>query len=345
MERSGAASMKALIVNNLQSGLRDGSIFEFARKLAQDGDELIVRSTDGHTPVESLLAGAADCDLVVAAGGDGTIASVCYALRNTGIPILPFPAGTSNLMVTNLDQPEEPHALAEMARSGRYLDFDLGEIDFEGAGEGETPEGSATVDDTDEGGAAAKGAGARTVTKGFAVISGAGYDATIMENADRLKERLGPNAYLAAALTNPTPTVAHFTIELDGQTVELDGIAVLVLNFSKIYPDISITHANDARDGLLEIAVLKPHSAVELLPAFFAAFLDRTGGFPHRADAVETFRAKCARITAEPPLSLQYDGEAPGGKTPFSARVLPAATRLIVTEHEYRRLTGSTEGR
>jgi diacylglycerol kinase family enzyme len=339
MERPGAASMKALIVNNLQSGLRDGSIFEFTRKLAQDGDEMIVRSTDGHTPVESLLAGAADCDLVVAAGGDGTIASVCYALRNTGIPILPFPAGTSNLMVTNLDQPEEPHALAEMARSGRYLDFDLGEIDFESATEGDTGEEGAG------GGATGGGTGARTVTKGFAVISGAGYDATIMENADRLKERLGPNAYLAAALTNPTPTVAHFTIELDGQTVELDGIAVLVLNFSKIYPDISITHANDARDGLLEIAVLKPHSAVELLPAFFAAFLDRTGGFPHRADAVETFRAKSAHITAEPPLSLQYDGEAPGGKTPFSARVLPAATRLIVTEHEYRRLTGDAEER
>jgi diacylglycerol kinase family enzyme len=140
-------------------------------------------------------------------------------------------------------------------------------------------------------------------------------------------------------MTNPNPTVAHFTIHLDDETVETDGIAVLVLNFAKIYPDISITHGNDARDGLLEIAVLKPHTAVELLPAFFAAFLDRTGSFPDRADAVETFRSRNVRVESIPPLHLQYDGEAPGSRTPFTVHVLPGATRLIVTEQEYRRLT------
>jgi diacylglycerol kinase family enzyme len=305
--------MKTLIINNLQSGLRDGSIFEFVRKLAHDGDELIIRCTDGHTPVESLLKGSETCDLVVAAGGDGTIAAVCYALRFTGLPVLPFPAGTGNLLAINLDQPEEPYALADMARACRALDFDLGEISFEADG--------------------------RMVTKGFIVIGGAGYDATIMENSERLKEVLGPSAYIAAAIANPSPTVARFTIELDDQTVETDGIAVLILNFAKIYPDISITHANDARDGLLEIAVVKPHTTVELLPAFLAAFLDRAGGFPHRADAITTFRSKHVRVESDPPLNLQYDGEAPGFKTPLRARILPGATRLVVTEQEYLRLT------
>jgi diacylglycerol kinase family enzyme len=305
--------MKTLIINNLQSGLRDGSIFEFVRKLAQDGDEIIIRCTDGHTPIESLLEGSATCDLVVAAGGDGTIASVCYALRSTGLPILPFPAGTGNLLATNLDQPEEPYALADMARARRALDFDLGEFSFES--------------DQD------------LVTKGFIIIGGAGYDATIMENSERLKEVLGPGAYIAAAVANPSPKVAHFTIELDEQTVETDGIAVLILNFAKISPDISITHANDARDGLLEIAVVKPHTAVELLPAFFAAFLDRAGRFPHRADAIETYRSRHVRVESDPPLNLQYDGEAPGFKTPFRARILPGATRLVVTEQEYLKLT------
>jgi diacylglycerol kinase family enzyme len=307
--------MKVLIINNLRSGLRDGSIFEFMRKLARDGDELIMRCTDGQTPIEALLSDANSCDLVVAAGGDGTIASVCYALRFTGIPVLPFPAGTGNLLATNLDQPEEPYALVDMVRSPLTLDFDLGELAFEVEGE--------------------------PVTRGFIVIGGAGYDATIMENSERLKETLGSTAYIAAAITNPNPTVAHFTIELDDRTVEIDGIAVLVLNFAKIYPDISITHANDARDGLLEIAVVKPHNAVELLPAFFAAFLDRTGGFPHRADAIETFRSASVRLASDPPLRLQYDGEAPGSTTPFCARILPGAVRLVVTRQEYRRLTGA----
>jgi diacylglycerol kinase family enzyme len=305
--------MKALIVNNLQSGLRDGSIFEFMRKLARDGDELIIRNTNGNTPIDSLLAGAEACDLVVASGGDGTIATVCYALRFTGIPVLPFPAGTGNLLATNLDQPEEPYALVDMVREGAFLDFDLGEVDFE----------------TEAG----------LVRRGFIVIGGAGYDATIMEGSANLKEALGPGAYVAAALANPSPVPAHFTIHLDDEVIETDGIAALVLNFAKIYPDISITHNNDARDGLFEVVVVKPHNTVELLPALFAAFLDRAGGFPHRADALATYKSKTVRIESDPPLHLQYDGEAPGCRTPFSARVLPGATRLIVTRQEHDRLT------
>jgi diacylglycerol kinase family enzyme len=305
--------MKVLIINNLQSGLRDGSIFEFTRKLARDGDELIIRNTDGNTPIESMLGDAETCDLVVAAGGDGTIAAVCYALRETGLPILPFPAGTGNLLAINLDQPEEPSALVDMARALKTLDFDLGEMSFETDGQ--------------------------AVTKGFIVIGGAGYDATIMENAERLKEILGASSYIAAAVANPNPTVAQFSLELDDRTVTTEGIAVLALNFAKIYPDISITHANDARDGLLEIAVVKSHNTVELLPAFFAAFLDRAGGFPHRADAIETFKTKSVRVTSDPALHLQYDGEAPAVLTPFHARILPGATRLVVTEQEYQRLT------
>jgi diacylglycerol kinase family enzyme len=311
--------MKVLIINNLRSGLQDGSIFEFMRKLAQDGDELIIRNTDGSTEIELLLSDAETCDVVVAAGGDGTISAVCYALRSTNIPILPFPAGTGNLLVTNLDQPEEPYALAEMLRRIQYLDFDMGELTFENNGE--------------------------SITRGFSVIAGAGYDATIMRHSERLKEAFGPGAYIAAALTNPAPTQAHFTLQLDDRVVETDGIAVLVLNFAKIYPDISITHANDARDGLLEVAVLKTQNSVELLPAFFAAFLDRSGGFPTRTEAVEIFKAQSIHIDADPPLHLQYDGEAPNCTTPFSARVLPGATRLIVTEQEFLRLTaaGSTQ--
>jgi diacylglycerol kinase family enzyme len=183
--------------------------------------------------------------------------------------------------------------------------------------------------DTDEGPA----------TKGFIVIGGAGYDATIMESSERLKEALGPGAYVAAAITNPSPTIARFSIHLDDRTVEIDSMAVLVLNFAKIYPDISISYNNDARDGLFEIAVLKPHTAVELLPALLAALLERGEGSPYRADVVEIFKSKSVRVESDPPLHLQYDGEAPGCKTPFVARILPAATRLVVTEQEFLRLS------
>ena len=108
--------MKALIINNLASGYRDGSIYDFVRSFTEDGDEVCMRSTDGTTSIDDLLDDASDFDVVVASGGDGTVTSVAYALANTGVPLLPYPAGTANLLSLNLAQPNEPHALAKLAR-------------------------------------------------------------------------------------------------------------------------------------------------------------------------------------------------------------------------------------
>ncbi|MCL1890880.1 MAG: diacylglycerol kinase [Coriobacteriia bacterium] len=307
--------MRTLIINNLSSGLQDGAVYDFMRKLNGDGDELVVRSTNGSangsTAIESLLSDATSFDRVVAAGGDATISAVGYALRNSGVPLLPFPAGTGNLIVTNLDQPEEPVALAKLVRENTTVDYDLGELSFE----------------TEEG----------KQTRGFAVMAGAGYDARIMEDSEKLKGLLGPMAYLASAITNPLPTVAHFTITLDDKVLEIDGIAVLVINFAKIFPDVAITHGNDARDGLFEVAVIKSHSAIELLPAVFGAFLDRDGLFPGRADALEVCLSKTVRVESDPPLAIQFDGEPTGACTPFEARLLPQACRFVVTEKEHER--------
>ena len=85
--------MKALIINNLASGYRDGSIYDFVRSFTEDGDEVCMRSTDGTTSIDDLLDDASDFDVVVASGGDGTVTSVAYALANTGVPLLPYPAG------------------------------------------------------------------------------------------------------------------------------------------------------------------------------------------------------------------------------------------------------------
>ncbi|MEG0376614.1 MAG: diacylglycerol kinase family protein, partial [Raoultibacter sp.] len=122
--------MKLLIINNLASGFGEGAIYDFMRSFVSDGDEICLRSTDGSTDLVSLLYDAPSYDAVVASGGDGTIAAISYELRNSGIPILPFPAGTANILTLNLASPSEPHALSKLVKSERTLDFDLGEIEI-----------------------------------------------------------------------------------------------------------------------------------------------------------------------------------------------------------------------
>lgn len=297
--------MKLLVINNLASGFGDGGIYDFIRSFAQDGDEVCIRSTDGTTDVNDLLDDAERFDTVVASGGDGTVATISYRLANSGIPILPFPAGTANLLTANLASPMEPHALAKLLRENRTLDFDLGEIEV---------------------------AGRRF---GFGIMAGAGYDATIMHGAAPAKRLLGPMAYFSAALANPLPQKSHFTLVLDGKTIESDGLGILLVNFSKIQFDITVTHENEPRDGIFDVVVLKAQNAFELIPAVLAGLLDRGGDFPDRTGSLEIHRAQDVQVDADPPMEVQYDGEATRLTTPFSAHVLRHATRFYISEEGY----------
>ena len=296
--------MKVLIIDNLVSGLKTGAIHDFCRYFARSNDEIVIRSTNGERLIKDMMTDVTDYDLVVASGGDATISAVAYEMQNTQIPLLPFPAGTANLLATNLGTPVEPRALARIARACKTDDYDLGEIVYEQAGS--------------------------ICQKGFAVIAGAGYDAAIMHRAERLKSAFGPMAYTAAAIAEPNPVVADFIVTLDDEVLEIEGIAVLVVNFAQIYPDFSIVHDYDAKDGFFEIVVIKIQHTVELLPTLFAAFLDSVGNFPDRADALEVRRSSRVKVESSPLLELQYDGETPGASTPFEARILPQAVRFVV---------------
>lgn len=296
--------MRVLIINNLSSGLRNGTVHDFMRILAQDGDEITLRSTDGRTRIQTQLDDARDYDVVVAAGGDSTVSAVTYELRNSGVPILPFPSGTANLVANNLEMPDEPSALARMTRTLKTSDYDVGEMVFQHDG--------------------------ASVTRGFEVIAGAGYDATIMRRAEKLKDPLGVMAYFAAAISEPNPKVASYKVTLDDEVLEMDGIAVLVINFAKIYDNISITHENNAADGFFEVVIVKKQHTIELVPAFFAAVLDSMGSWPDRADAIESRLSKRVLVEANISMSIQLDGETPQATTPFEARILPGAARYVV---------------
>lgn len=294
--------MKLLIIHNPYAGYRTGGIFDFIRSAADDQTEIVLRTLGPDVTTDDLLQDAADFDLVVPSGGDGTIASVAYRLRDTHIPILPFPSGTSNALTMNLLSPDEPHALAKLVKSGRVLDFDMGLLEAGG------------------------------VQRGFSLIAGCGYDATIMKGAEEGKEKLGPLAYFASAFSNPAPTQAHFTIEIDGETIERDGLSVLAADFSRMQFELALTHENRPRDGLLDIMVLKTQNALQLIPAFLTTFLDRGGNFPDRTDGVEEFRGKQVRIVSDPPLPIQYDGESTDLQTPVTFSVMPRCVDYLVSD-------------
>lgn len=295
--------MKLLVINNLSSGYRDGAIYDFIRAVAEDGDEVCLRCTDGTTEIEDLLYDAGHYDLVVASGGDGTVSTVAYALADTGIPILPFPAGTANLLALNLFEPGEPHALAKLAREGHVMEFDIGEVEL-----------------------------ATGEKSGFSIMAGAGYDAAIMGTAEQTKHLLGPLAYFQAAITNAMPQVSNISVTIDGETIQREGMGVLFMNFSKVQFDIAFIHENLPRDGLFDIVIMKTKNAFGLIPDFITGILDRGGDFPNRSEAIEICQGREIYVDATPSLEMQFDGEVSHATTPFTVRILPRAARFIVSD-------------
>jgi diacylglycerol kinase family enzyme len=106
---------------------------------------------------------AEQVDLVIGAGGDGTIRYVADGLACSGIPLGLVPAGTGNLLARNLDLPLEEVDAIEVALSGQVRQIDLVKI---------------TVDDR--------------APEHFAVMAGIGVDAMIMDETDEdLKDKVG----------------------------------------------------------------------------------------------------------------------------------------------------------
>ncbi len=297
--------MRTLVIVNNRSGSGDAGLYDYVRALGELTAEVDLRFYDGSRSFATLLGDASQFDRVVAAGGDGTVSAVSYALRGSGIPILPYPAGTANLLAMNLGIYYEPRALAETTVSGVPVRFDMGEI----CGLAENDVAGTSV--------------------GFTVIAGAGYDASLIQSAAPMKSSMGAAAYLLGALGNPSPTIAKFDITLDGTRVETSGIAVLVANFGRLQFDIEVTRGADPRDGLFDVAVLRSRNIAELLPAVVAGIFDRAGdrdGIP----GIDVYTAARVSVTSDPALRIQYDGDAAEAFTPFTATVLPRATTFLL---------------
>lgn len=297
--------MRSLIIHNPKSGFGSDAIFEFERALVRAGDVCTLRVMAPDETAEQATRDAEDYDVVTISGGDGTVTSLLYALRYRDVQTCIFPSGTANLFCANIGNAMEPAALARACRAGHAAKTDIAELRW-----------------TDEEGV--------SHVHGFGLMCGMGFDAQLMASAVPNKRSLGEMAYFAAALQNVHPTVSHFTIWVDGEVHECDGITCMVANNAMMQGDIEIVPGCSMADGLLDVIVLEVKDAVQVLRPIFAGILDRSGRNIGRPE-IATFRGKEIRIASSEPIPLQVDGEVTDAVvTSYEASVYPAANLMIV---------------
>ena len=142
--------MKALVIMNRRAGTgrRRFGPEEVAAAFRRHGVEPDVREVEGEE-IEATVAGAAGVDVVVSAGGDGTLLTVAGGLLRRGSPtvaatdvtatggkdpaggILPLgilPAGTVNHLARNAGIPLDLDGAARTIAGGRMVEIDAAEV-------------------------------------------------------------------------------------------------------------------------------------------------------------------------------------------------------------------------
>ncbi|RYI03547.1 MAG: hypothetical protein EON48_15760 [Acetobacteraceae bacterium] len=116
------------VLSNPGSGtaLRNPGAVE--RAMAVFGPRAELRSFSGDPAAAAARAAREGFRIVVAAGGDGTVAGVAHALSGTDVALAVLPLGTFNYFARGLGMPEDPEAAARAILTGAPHDIAVGTL-------------------------------------------------------------------------------------------------------------------------------------------------------------------------------------------------------------------------
>jgi diacylglycerol kinase family enzyme len=106
------------VLSNPRSGTAARNPGAVDRAMAIFGDRSVLRPFSGDPADEAARAVSEGFQIIVAAGGDGTVAGVAHALAGTEAALAVLPLGTFNYFARGLGMPETPEAAARAILAG-----------------------------------------------------------------------------------------------------------------------------------------------------------------------------------------------------------------------------------
>jgi len=251
-----------------------GGLDELRRMLHERGVESrwyeVPKSKKAPKRVRRALDDGAE--LLFVWGGDGMVQRCAHEAAGTGATLAIIPAGTANLLASNLGIPRNIEAAVAIGLSGARRKLDLGTINGEH----------------------------------FAVMAGAGFDAAMIRDADAgLKDRIGRAAYIVTGAKNLRRSAVHARIKVDGdEFFDGDVSCVLAGNVGALFGGVTVFPDAKADDGSLEVAVVTATNLFEWSRVLLRTAQSRAADSP----LVRIVPARSVRIHFDRPVPYELDG-------------------------------------
>ena len=259
-------------------------------------------------------------DVVIAAGGDGTVRTVAEVLRGTGTPIALLPSGTGNLLARNLSLTLDDvgHAL-DTAFDGDDRPIDVGIAELrDGSG--------------------------KTRRHAFLVMAGLGIDAQmIAATDDDLKAKAGWLAYVKAIGTVlRDKNELRIRYQLDGgRQHSLRAHTVLIGNCGSLPANILLLPEAAVDDGEFDIVVLRPEGFIGWLQIIVKVFWEngvlrrttvgrRLMGADREVRAMNYLKGREFILRSSRPEEVELDGDLFGQASALRTVVDPGSLSVRV---------------
>ncbi|MGV8978359.1 MAG: diacylglycerol/lipid kinase family protein [Cellulomonas sp.] len=247
-----------------------------------------------QAPKCARQAMADGADVLFVWGGDGTVQRCIDAVAGTGAVVALLPAGTANLLATNLGIPQDIGEAVEIGLHGDRRSLDTGTVNGER----------------------------------FTVMAGAGLDALMIKDADAgLKDRFGRAAYLWTGARNLKASPVRATVTVEGRRFHKGNVTcVLVGNVKDVFGGIEVFDGSRPDDGLLEIGIVTAKSLRQWVRTLGRVVLGRT----ERSPFVVTTRGKKMRVRFDRPIAYELDGGVRKATKDLRIKVRPKSITVCV---------------
>jgi diacylglycerol kinase family enzyme len=236
-------------------------------------------------------------DLLLAAGGDGTINEVLNGIVGSRIVFGALPAGTANVLANEIGLSGRPDHAAAQLLDAVPVRIAVGAFDH-----------------------------ANDPRRHFLMMAGAGLDARIVHDLDlTLKKKFGKLSYWHGGFRQVGREMPKFRVTVNGKSY-LGGFALFarVRNYGgdfEIAKNVHLSHDD------FEIVILEQNRFVDYLRFLFSVVLNRLGS----ARGVVITRGNHAELSriSDDPVYVQADGEAVG-LLPATVSIVPDAVTLLL---------------